>query len=41
MYYLTYNWGNSTEEIKITIKLCTGEDGGGDCATQSVTVDLP
>lgn len=40
-YYLTYNWGNSTEEIKITVKLCTEENGGGECATQSVTVDLP
>lgn len=43
IYYLTFNLGNGNSGIKFRFewKLCTQEGGGGDCAAQTSTVQVP
>lgn len=40
IYYLTFNMASATNEFKYTVRLCTQEGGGGDCASDTITVDL-
>jgi hypothetical protein len=43
IYYITANMGGGSSGIqfRFDIKLCTEENGGGDCDTQTKTVEIP
>ena len=42
VYWVTYNMGSaSSVEYEYSLTLCTGEGGGGDCATQKEKVTIP
>ncbi|MBN2045602.1 MAG: hypothetical protein JW757_11320 [Anaerolineales bacterium] len=41
VYYVTFNMASSSAEFKFTVRLCTQEGGGGDCASDTITVDVP
>jgi hypothetical protein len=43
IYYLTANMGSGSGGIKFkfTLTLCTQDNGGGECATQTSTVQIP
>jgi hypothetical protein len=40
-YYVTFNMASTSAEYKFTVRLCTQEGGAGDCASDTVTVDVP
>jgi hypothetical protein len=41
LYYVSYNHGSATGKFKYALTLCTGENGGGDCATREIVRTVP